>query len=628
MQKLCLAILIVNSLISGSALQAQSPAINEASEVSFRRISTGNHRLLRERTQRALVTLRDELNRMDSVQRARLLHDYQLDALASLLEDQNADRNALRDIERSYYGLQRGPQAESLRDLRVALTAELNFLRILNNDDPELEFRERSRALQNALSRERPDTNLISRHAAWMMAAGRSQEWIDEIQNEFQHPSIVVDINPRLVLPVLDDFEREIDKSEYSKNRILGVPVEGESRMVAKVNPELIRSEDRLGVRLNLEGQIESPGNEAKPEPQRVPVIGNVSVKLKSKGVTEVHGVKEIYWNGLWLNALPAEVDCETKAKLQDVGISRQYRRPNRIIAQRVDHQIRKRAYGEVKKNSERTNAEAAKLASTMVGEQLDQEVANLLSDANEKIDEFYVRPLDQLGLLPIGSGLVNPLAIRVGFRGTHAAGIAAPEALPIRKLKGDLELSAHESMGSNMWAAYLQGRRLTDREFKNIHRELRGFVPEALRLAGHRAWEVRMDEESPLEIELREGLIGLRLTMQSISIEKQNWQLPFSISARYQVIVDADMPRFERVGTIELRWLQEGTEVEDLRILERFVKEKFDAFFAEEMHLDGMSAPVGGAWGSAAELKIVESQIQNGWWRIIFQARDMNRLK
>lgn len=628
MHNLFSTILIFSSVIWGANAQAQPTDFNQEGGIPFLNFSEEDHDVLRAHTLDALEAVHAELNQMDSVQRARFAHEYQLDALQRLLDLRDLDRQALRDIERSYYGLQRGPQAQSLRDLRTALTAELEFLHALESSNRKQEFQFRSRALQDAVKSQSPDTNLIGRHMAWMMTTGQSPDWIDALQREFQHPSIVVDINPELVLPVLADFEREIDKSEYAKNRIMGVPVEGESRMIATVNPELIPSQDRLGVKLNLVGQIESPLNEAKPDPQRVPVIGNVSVKLKSQGVTEVQGVKEIYWNGLWLNASPAEVDCKTEAKLKDVDISRQYRRPNRILAQRVDHQIRKRAYGEVKKNSDRTNAEAAKLAASMVSEQLDEEVASLLAEANKKIDEFYVRPLDQLGLLPIGTGLVNPLAIRVGFRGTHGGGIAAPEALPIRKLKGDLELSAHESMGSNLWGGYLKGRRLTDREFKNVHRELRGFVPEALRLASHAAWEVRMDEERPLEIEFREGLIELRLRMQSIAIEHQQWELPFSISAHYHVATDADMPRFERVGSIDLQWHQTVSKVEDFQRLEGFVSEKFDAFFAKAMHLDGMSAPVGGAWGSAAELKIVESQIQNGWWRIIFKARDMNRLK
>ena len=628
MYNMLLAILIFTSINFVTAVQAQPPELNDEAKDSFLSISDADHELLRARTLSALEAVHTELNQLGGVEQARFAHDYQLDALTNLLDAQDVDRKALRDIERSYYGLHRGPQVKSLRDLRTALTQELDFLYALESSNPRREFQFRVEALQAALKSHSPDTNLIGRHTAWMMAMGQSSQWIDALQKDFQHPSIVVDINPQLVLPMLADFERKIDKSEYAKNRIMGVPVEGESRMIAKVNPELLQSDHRLGVKLNLEGQIESPGNEAKPDPQRVPVIGNVSVKLKSRGVTEVKGAKEIYWNGLWLEALPAEVDCTTEAELKDVDISRQYRRPNRILAQRVDHQIRKRAYGEVKKNSDRTNAEAAKLASNLVSEQLDDEVASLLADANEKIDEFYVRPLDQLGLLPIGTGLVNPLTIRLGFRGAHGGGIAAPEALPIRKLKGDLELSAHESMGSNLWAGYLKGRRLTDREFKNVHRELRGFVPQALRLAGHTPWEVRMDEQSPLEIEFREGLITLKLRMQSVAIDNRVWDIPFSVSAQYHVATDADMPRFERIGEIHLNWREPDSSIDDFEILERFVLEKFDAFFANVMHLDGMSAPVGGAWGSAAELKIVESQVQNGWWRIIFQARDMNRLK
>jgi len=146
------------------------------------------------------------------------------------------------------------------------------------------------------------------------------------------------------------EYRREIDKSEFAKNEIMGVPVQGTSRMTAVITPDLIYSTVYAGLRLNISGRIESPKNEASPDSQRVPVVGNVSVKLRSRGETSVQGVKEIYWDGQALMAKPAQVDCETSAELEDVDISRKYRRPNRLMAQRLDYQIKKRAYSEVKK--------------------------------------------------------------------------------------------------------------------------------------------------------------------------------------------------------------------------------------------------------------------------------------
>ncbi|MCP4889323.1 MAG: hypothetical protein GY904_22255, partial [Planctomycetaceae bacterium] len=179
-------------------------------------------------------------------------------------------------------------------------------------------------------------------------------------------------------------------------------------------------------------------------------------------------------------------------------------------MAQRLDYQIKKRAYSEVKKNSNRTNTEAAQLAASLVEKELDGEVAELLAKANAKIDEFYVQPLNQLGMLPIGTSFASPAAIRIGFRGTNGGAIAAPAPLPNRRLRGDLELSAHESMSSNLWAGYLKGRRLTDRELKDVQRELRGVVAHALRWAGDQPWEVRVDHESPLETRFRDGQVRL----------------------------------------------------------------------------------------------------------------------
>ncbi|MDG2013875.1 MAG: hypothetical protein P8J33_10235 [Pirellulaceae bacterium] len=621
-------LLILAVLFLASTARAQGPSLEEQSTIPFRPFSAADHVPLRENTISALASVHNDLTQLDPAIRLRLKHVYQLEVLQELLQTESTDVPILRDIERNFYSLQRDYQLGSLMSLRNALSADINFLTAIEHDDPYLTFQTRMESLFAELDNENPDTYRIARTVDWMMTTGQSPELVREVQQRFSHPSICVDVSPELFLPMLAEYRREIDKSEFAKNNIMGVPVQGTSRMKALITPDLIYSTEYAGLRLNINGQIESPKNEASPDPQRVPVIGNVSVKLQSRGETSVQGTKEIFWNGQQLTAKPAEVICETKAELEDVDISRKYRRPNRRIAQRLDHQIKKRAYSEVKKNSSRTNAEAAELAANLVGKEIDVEVATLLGDANEKINEFYVQPLNQLGMLPIGTSFASSTAIRIGFRGTNGGAIAAPARLPNRRLSGDLELSAHETMSSNLWAGYLKGRRLTDREFKNVHRELRGFVPQALRLAGHQPWEVRLDHESPLVTRFQDGQIRLTLRMQSITVAEQTWHQPFSVSASYRVLTGEDMPRFERSGAVDVEWFASLNEDPSSTAMQTLVNEKFNAFFARQMHLDGMSAPVGGAWGSAAELKIIDSQIYDGWWRLIFKAKDLNRLK
>ena len=628
MQMMIRNILILAALFLGSPAHAQISSSESQGTIPFRSFSAVDHVPLRDQTTLALAEVNDDLSHLDPVVSSRLKHVYQLDTLQKLLRSQSTDVTVLRDVERKFYALQRDFQLESLLSLRDALSADINFLKAVQGADQNLIFKERMESLFSELNSENPDTYPIARAVDWMLATGQSPELVRDVQQRFCHPSICVDVNPKLFLPMLVEYRREIDKSEFAKNEIMGVPVQGTSRMTAVITPDLIYSTEYAGLRLNISGRIESPKNEASPDSQRVPVVGNVSVKLRSRGETSVQGVKEIYWDGQALMAKPAQVDCETSAELEDVDISRKYRRPNRLMAQRLDYQIKKRAYSEVKKNSNRTNTEAAELAARLVEKELDGEVAELLAEANAKIDEFYVQPLNQLGMLPIGTSFASPAAIRIGFRGTNGGAIAAPAPLPNRRLRGDLELSAHESMSSNLWAGYLKGRRLTDREFKNVHRELRGFVPHALRLAGHQPWEVRLDHESPLETRFRDGQVRMTLRMQSITVDQQTWHHPFSVSASYFVLTGEDMPRFERAGAVEVEWLTTLDKSQASVAIQDLVNEKFNAFFARQMHLDGMSAPVGGAWGSAAELKIVDSQIYDGWWRLIFKARDLNRLK
>ena len=182
--------------------------------------------------------------------------------------------------------------------------------------------------------------------------------------------------------------------------------------------------------------------------------------------------------------------------------------------------------------------------------------------------------------------------------------------------------------MCSNLWAGFLRGRQLTDEDFKNVHRELRGFVPMPLRISGNRSWAVRLSAELPLEARFRNGLVTITLHIESWTTDGVWQQKAVSISASYRVEPEINMPRFVRDGDVQIVWHQVRADQPDPSSTQReFIRSKFDAFFARELYLDGLSAPVGNEWGPAAKLKIVASEIHSGWWRVIFKSDELNRL-
>jgi hypothetical protein len=584
---------------------------------------------LREIVRARLADTDDRLASLDPASRSRLERIFPLHRLPELLNSESIDTDQLRDVERQFYRLARNLNVEPVDGLRQALTRWANYERIVESPvwsrETELRMQNLDRLLQEAI----PDTQRIARHVDWLVTAGVAMERVREVQGRFRHPCIVVDVNPELLQPLLEQYQKEIDEREFTRQQIAGVPVSGTSHFEGRISPRLLENPFAATLQLSIEGTIESPDNRARPDPRRAPLVGNVAVTLQSSGHTSVTGYKDLYWDGTRLASLPARIECETQAELEHVAISRDYRRPNRRLAQRVDYQIRKRAHDEVNRKSDLAAREAAHLAEQQVSSELDAEVREKLAEANRQIDELYRQPLLSLGLLPTSTSRSDARSIRIGFRGTHYGGIGAAEALPVRRPRGDIELSLHESMTTSLWAGYLRGRRLDDRDFRNIHRELRGFVPQALRLAGNPPWAIRLDDEAPLTTSLRQGQIGLQLSCSSLTIDEQTWRYPFSVSAVYRVITELDMPRFERRADVAFTWLQDGpSDPETRNRLREFVVHKFRAFFASQMHMDGMSAPAGGAWGSTAQMKIVDSQIDDGWWRLVFEQRDMNRLQ
>jgi len=168
---------------------------------------------LRDQTTLALAEVNDDLSHLDPVVSSRLKHVYQLDTLQKLLRSQSTDVTVLRDVERKFYSLQRDFQLESLLSLRDALSADINFLKAVQGADQNLIFKERMESIFSELNSENPDTYPIARAVDWMLATGQSPELVRDVQQRFCHPSICVDVNPKLFLPMLAEYRREIDKS-------------------------------------------------------------------------------------------------------------------------------------------------------------------------------------------------------------------------------------------------------------------------------------------------------------------------------------------------------------------------------------------------------------------------------
>ncbi len=573
--------------------------------------------------------LQTELAHRDPIEQSRWNNLLKLDRLGQLLESDSTHVQSLRDVERNFYGLAAGLDADPLVQLREALTRYVSFLVVSAESDLRSEFETRLRLLDEALADpEVPDALQVAWQVEWLMAAGQVPALVTRLQQQFDHPCIVVDINPDFLAPWLDDYEQQFSHSQFATHRIVGVPVSGMSHITAAISPALAENPDRATLRLQIDGVIESPANESRPDPQRAPLIGNVSVALQSNGQTTVNGFKEIYWDGTGLVTEPAHIECQTSATVEHVDISRKYRFPQRRLAGRVDQQIRKKTYEEVQKKSPLANRQAAELAEREISEQLDAEVQALLDSANGEINQFYRAPLMGLGVYPVGTSRSGPDTIRLGFRGPNCGGIGAPDPLPDGELAGDVRVSLHETMTSSLWAGFLRGRQIDDRDFRNIHRELRGFVPQALRISGNPPWSVRLHSEMPLEIRFRHDRVMFTFRMDSLTVQDQRCLQPFLVSARYRVVPEIDMPRFERDGDVTFQWLSAAPPDTAVAVrMREFVLDKFEAFFAPRMHMDGMSAPVGSAWGTASQMKIITSQIDNGWWHLTFKARDLNQL-
>ncbi len=593
----------------------------------FTPLTEASRATLRQQVRTELQHLDQALAQLDELTHLRLQRELKLDELHRELESP-LDVRRLRTLERNFYGLADGLDREPVLQVRQALARYVGYLEVALHPDVKTEFLRRLKDLDKLTAD--PDSTdglQVARHVEWLQNTGQVPELVAELQQQFRHPCIVVDVNMKLLAPRLAEYQRDISQSEFTSNRIVGVPVSGISHFTAQVTPELVENQERATLRLNVRGTIESPSNDSRPDSQRAPLIGNVSVALNTSGRTTVDGYKDIFWNGSRLVSEPAAVECQTDAELNNVAISRNYRFPQRRIARRVDSQIRKRAHEEVNKKSPAANREAAGIARRQVASQLDREIGQLLDEANSEIDEYYRKTLVSLGLFPAGSSQSGSESVRLGFRGPNFGGIGAPAEWDNRSIRGDVEVALHETVSTSVWAGYLRGRTIGDVDFKNIHRELRGFVPQALRMSGNSAWSATLDSQAPLEARFRDQRVTLTMRMDSLTLENETWNHPFMVSAQYRVVPEIDMPRFERDGDVIFQWTA-GTPADAEATVRPFVIEKFDAFFARQMHMDGMSAPVGSTWGATAQMKIVASEIQGGWWRLIFKHRDLNLLK
>jgi hypothetical protein len=111
-------------------------------------------------------------------------------------------------------------------------------------------------------------------------------------------------------------------------------------------------------------------------------------------------------------------------------------------------------------------------------------------------------------------------------------------------------------------------------------------------------------------------------MRLRRVTIEDKAYPCAFAIRCRYTVHTTPTVPRFTRVGDVEVVPLDDDAAISsESEILSKFLKRKFSGFFPAECYTDGLVAPAGGQWGNLSKMRVVEVQMEPGWMTAVLRS-------
>lgn len=572
------------------------------------RLATSENSERFEEAKAAIDRLGDYLDTLGHSEQTKLRQQLQWSQLVGQFEHPESDIGRLRNLAKRFYEPLSGLEADPMLEARSALDRYVAFRVLARTRVETLEHEYQLRLEQLAQALEHPAANhkALREHVSWLTVHDQAPRTLAGLRETFRHPNLVVTVS-RTMLPALaKQFQREITRTIWSTNTILGRRVEGITEFEGEVKGRRPQGAQNAVLDLELTGGIRSPWNTAYAG----------AFRIFSQSETAIRATKRISWSDTKFISKAAKISANPQTRLVGGQVHRNRLLKNSPLADRVDDALVGLALRQARKSQDQVRREVACISRRTVREQFETAVNDRLNLLNREVEYYYTNPLVRVGMLPTSQMVVRDSDVNLQFHFHGLSGLAASSA-PAETANGDIDVHIHESAFPNLIQPFAAGRVWTDDFFAHIQKEAVGDYSVELRIREQEErWSLTLDWLQPWSTTINREGVTFVVNARAFSLEGQHHACPLTVKSTFVPVPEVGASfGWQRVGEVEL--IAETPLDQRTRGL---LHRKLSGFFLDRFFLDGLSAPAGGPWDQLSTVDLVDLHLSEAWLTLVFK--------
>jgi hypothetical protein len=585
---------IVSNASSGSSVQHRNWALDVANaQMNLNASRFPDVESARQRLDQAMSNLESFLATSPQHQ-ANWLSFLKWNDLRSELNGPKPDQAALTQIEKTFRQNYFGLEMSYFTSVRDALKNYIQALRYGTDPAKTMEIlTNRLKTLSEQVQTPEFSTNFastreIGQTLAYLAQANQSPSFVQSVKNVYSKANARVLLSSEFVL---QKFSRPVLQPNPVDEVILGTQIRGQSLMQGWLIPQLIDSDSRATIRLNLSGNFSSQN------------IGyNRSVKLYTQGFGDVAASETI------------ALTDDGLIQLNDTGVDANlYSQINDIEAKlRI---VRKIAAKQAAKQKPLADSIAEGRLENRVRNQFHEQLGQQLGEANVRLKAPNVPELQRLGLQrPVRRTWSSIQYLALLWKLQDHEQLAAPQSCPLIVQPNGITVQLHESIVTNLTDPILAGRVLRSTEMDAFAQQFAGTLgtkPKVVR--DEEPWAITMENYHPVEIQLDDSLVTFRIRTTQLDKGDQELNQPAAIEASYAISLVDGALQLDRQGDVKITF--SGRSLSNLKAvsLRSFLKKRFEEVFRPQL-LDEPVRITDKLPPELHGLQLCSIQVDDGW--------------
>ncbi len=423
-----------------------------------------------------------------------------------------------------------------------------------------------------------------------LLDANQATDLAHLIRQGFSRPNARVLVSQSFMAT---QFARPVQQNRPVQENILGTAIFGSSYMNGSVIPKLIPNSRNATLQLQLNAQFSSDSQGT-----------NRGVVVYSHGTAPVFASETITLTDSGIQ-LANDVAVSAPLHTDIVGIQHRSRIVRRIASKKVAQQ------------QPLANAIGQSKLVARIGNEFQQQIQEQMSKSTVQLKLPEWPAFRRLGLsLPSQSSWSSSDYLALLWKVQGEKQLAAPSSCPIPVEHTGVTVQLHQSAILNALDPVLSNRVIKNSELDDFVRQFSKDVPQKLVEESQAdPWSISMAAFNPIEVEFDDDLLKVRIRTTQLKRTTQTLDENLTIEASYRIVLIDNAIQLTRKGDVKFTFSEEqrGSRA---AILRRFLKEKFEGVFKEQL-LDEPLRPMDRLPPNAPKLLIAKIQMDDGWMHI-----------